>query len=367
MDNFIKYMPYEGIKVFWNEDKTDLRISLPWLTLDLEINPKEKNWVIEAVDNLYGFPTHPSVQWFLGQLRDYKIGYYMPRSNTQVLISPTEYYEVALDSPSTLFALLVPDSTFRADELVSKHWAWDLEDILGRSKILGAPYYDPLSAGSLLIGKHLEIDSQTKQERLDLPYLLDELRQKDEDSFFAIARRLIRQTHYVTSHFEKYSSFALENFREADKEIQAFIQEEKGHDRLMSSSLEALGCESPEEIDVFPEIIALMNLLKISACWFPLSFVCLISFFEGVSYGDSDPISDVLLKSSRPKSGIGYKVHFNINKDGHHADVAFSLLKKIPAQSIKMIEFAARSLELAAKLGSMVDIVLINDVQEKLR
>lgn len=261
---------------------------------------------------------------------------------------------------------LFPEGSLQFGHDLPNAWGWNLEEILSKSKIVGIPYYDPITAGSLLMGKHLETEAQTGQERDSLPQFLDLLRQKDEGSFFDLSRQLIRQTHYITSRFEKHSSQALTSFKEAAPEILDFIADEKGHDRLMLHSLKALGCENPNKIDVCPESTALMKLLEVSARHFPLSFACLISFFEGASYGVSDPIADVLAKSSRPDASMGYKIHFNINKDGHHNNVAFDLLKKLPMQPMKSVEIAARSLELAARLGNMFDVSFVQKVKRRL-
>jgi hypothetical protein len=360
------YIPHKEMKVSWDSSQTDLTVSLPWVSIDIDINPNDRIWVQEAIENLYDRPSHASVQKFLEPLKEYNVGYYAPQASipSKLPSSSQSLLDISvISSPHNFITYLGSQFLEELNDLPSQ-WCWDIEEICEASLIANTLAYDSLSVGSLLIGKMLGSEAQTKNQRIDLPQQLDILRQKNEGNFFNICKILIRQTHYITCKFQEYAPHALKCFPEARQVIEGFIREEVGHDKLMSSSLKVLKCPYPEEVSVLPEIALLMEVFKFASSNFPLAFSCLISFFEGMSYTESDPIADVLLKSSCPEAAKGYQVHFNINKEHQHKDTALHLMQKLPPRNKQEVSVAARTVELAAKLGNIFDISLIKIIEQ---
>ena len=93
----------------------------------------------------------------------------------------------------------------------------------------------------------------------------------------------------------------------------------------------------------------------------------MIGLFEGDDYEQSDPLADVLRKSSVPKSAHGYDAHFLINKNSHHNKVIDILAEKLPAQSRECVVLAARLLEIACFFSQESDRLLVCKVKELLR
>lgn len=237
-------------------------------------------------------------------------------------------------------------------------WNWSAEKALKSTQIKNSDYYDPLSVVSYLIGKRLGTESITGQVRADLPPQLDDLRKKEESTFFHTMKILLRQTPYVTNHFEECSLPALKKFAAAKKNIKEFMDEEHGHDRLMVASLKELGCDDVNTIPPLGTTVLVMELFKHASQTSPLAFTLMVGYFEGVTIAESDPLADVLQKSTKPQAAKGYALHHKINKDGDHSHVIFELAEFLPLLTKEEVMYGMRILELASILGIMSDRVL---------
>ena len=164
---------------------------------------------------------------------------------------------------------------------------------------------------------------------------------------------IIRQTHYITSNFEPCVLPSISLFPNEKNVIKRFLNEEKGHDKLMVNALNELECCDPEDIPVLDATIILMNLLEKSAKTSLLALISMISFFEGSIYQDSDPLADVLARSSKPLSSKGYAIHYEINKKENHASIVYELLKNLNYKSKNELIYAMRFLELATILAAL--------------
>lgn len=363
------HAPYESVKVEWNSDKTGLYVSLPWVSLEIEVFVQDRQWVEEAITYLHKDWTNQSVQRFLNELSGCDIAYSSPRSiddiGTGLTLSdePNLLAEDALKTPLSFSKFICQNTEDITDVSLPQAWEWDLEKICRVSNIKGTDLYDPITIVSYLKGMLLASDAMTDSYRQELPVLLDQLRERSEPKFFTFMLMMLRQTHYITEKFQQYVPLVLNIFSEAATEIQQFIDEEKGHDKLMELSLSALGCENPDDIKVLKENILIMELLNFAVNSTPLAFTVLVGYFEGGHYGDADPLAEVLKKSSVPKSAFGYERHFEINRDGDHNEVLHSFANKLPAQDAQSVAIAARILELACYKGRSLDQDYVNRVQ----
>ena len=129
------------------------------------------------------------------------------------------------------------------------------------------------------------------------------------------------------------------------------MDEELGHDTLMTESLHILGCIQPEDVAVFPSLITLMRLYKATTSLSPLAFTLLTGYFEGISYTEHDDLAVVLQQSSRPQAGKGYAIHHTINKEGNHKDFIYQLASQLSAVSQQEAAMAVRTLEVACHIG----------------
>ncbi len=350
----------------WYSGQEKFTLSLPWVSLEIEVTSEDRHWVKVAIDNLYQDPAKEEVQKFLKFFEEYNVYYIKPRNNDSLLsLTPGKEKlpnKQTLDSPINLIHWISDPYSLSFEVELASEWQWDLEEIYRISAVEGSTYFDPLSIVSFLKGKMLEIDAQGSHYRQGLPSLLEELRKSDEEKFFAFMRNLIKQTHYITQHFQQYSPLSLKSFAPAAEEIRQFIAEEKGHDKLMEASLGALGA-SPEELDPFQEVVFLMEGFREAAELSPLAFTLMVGFFEGGNYGYSDPLADVLKASSKPKAGLGYERHFEINKSEHHNQVINNLAEKLDLQTKNQVAFATRIVELISNIGSGLDKILFTQVE----
>lgn len=361
----MNYIPYNNMSVQWRADREGFQLFLPWVSLDIDVLPDEKAWVEEAIDSLHSNPYHPTVQKFLEQLKDYTVAYVASRKKEEFgVVGDVTFKEISnqqqFKSPHTLAQSLDQDAYQEIQEALPPQWEWPIEEVLRVSKIAGSNLYDPLTIVTYLVGQRLASESFSEELRKELPQKLDRLRIKDEDRFFEVMKTLIRQTHYITNTFEKCMSLSLDSFQQARELIIGFIEEEKGHDRLMEASLRELGCNNPNLLKPFATTTLVMNIFKWAASYSPLAFTLLIGYFEGADYQDTDPLAEVLKVSSKPKAARGYALHHEINKNEQHNTMITELANYLEPQSENQIICAAHILELAVILGEMGDNILIS-------
>jgi hypothetical protein len=357
-------VPYKDLSANWQSGGSIVRLELPWMTCEVEVDDQNKDWVQQALTDLKQNSKSPSAQKFLRQLEDYPISYVASRSQVQ-LREPKDNQllrNIDVSSPRALAKTLNPN----LDLELPKAWNWPLVDIFSKAQMGSSSHYDPLTLVTYLIGERLNAESQTDQIRIDLPQNLDVLRQKDEAQFFEIMKKIIRQTHYITNHLQECVQPALTIFKEARPLIQQFMDEERGHDRLMINALKELGCEHADEVEPFASTILVMDLFKKAAEESPLAFTLMIGHFEGSSFEETDPLADVLARSSRPAAATGYAIHHEINTEEQHNKVIYDLAPHLGCQSEPEVTFAARALELATILGAMGNHKLYNMSKEKI-
>ncbi len=355
-------VPYEKLSLEWLPDQSLCVLSLPWIKLQIEVDNQNKEWFSKAVFDLKNDPFSPVAQEFLKSFEDYAIYYMSPRSSANLVFHEKNQNLFTIDttSPLTFCQSLHSACGIHLESTLPESWTWDIESILARSKVESHDFYDPLALVTYLIGVRLDEESKLTSIKTDLPKNLDHLRQKDESLFFDVMKSIVRQTHYVTSHMLGSVEPALKNFHEARTIITKFMNEEKGHDRLMSQALKELGCNNPLEITPFESVILLLDLLKKAATESPLAFTLMIGHFEGRTFEETDPLADVLARSSRPKSARGYALHHDINTREQHNKIIFQLAEKLSIQYREEAKYAMRILEFAQILDSIVSHKLYN-------
>lgn len=365
----ITYFPYPQVQIQWDSQEKGFTITLPWISIDVEVEAEEQPWIKQAIALLHTEPEHFMVQKFLSLLNEHPIAYYKPRSSIEFAPTMEPHSLLSTIPMATPQDLLhwIDDRTVLGKEFQKlTSWQWDMEEIAKITKIPGTSFHDPMSLITYLRGHSMAMDAEGGVYREQLAVLLDKLRCQNEPAFFAFMTTLIRQTHYITQNFQRYCPISLTTFQEATAEIQEFIQEEKGHDKLMEVSLARLGCMDPEKITPLPETIYLMTIFKKTAELCPMAFTGLVGFFEGGEYGLSDPLADILRQSSKPEAALGYERHFEINTSSNHNQVIYSLASKLPSQTYDQLVFTTRILEVIAHIGKTSDQVYKSQVQQLL-
>jgi hypothetical protein len=354
------YIPYPSLRIRWHPHQKGFHLSLPWLSLEIEVNPEDLSWIYDATDTL-NVPTNEKVQKFFQLLSDYTAAYVAPRKLKEVPeplnsgLNSIPIKSIPLESPLSFAQWIMEDSSLTNLFRLKPSWEWDTEEICRVSRMEETPFYDPVTVITFLRGLILEADAKTDQYRLNLSHILDRLRVHNENSFFTFMIGMLRHTHYITQKFQEYTPAILTNFAEATEEITQFLKEEKGHDKLMEHSLKALGCDHPENIFPALETRLLMEIFNKTIETSPLAFTAMIGIFEGGDYGEVDPLAEVLKKSSVPDSALGYQRHFEINKEENHNQMIYTLAQKLPLQSYESVIFTARTLELACYISTFSD------------
>ena len=290
------YRPYPETQII--RENYDLKVSTPWLTLELELEPENLNWSDSKI---------------LEELSDYPFA-----------------YAVNSSSPSCRKAL-TPDSPALSSHLKDfKHYLGDTEfefDHLLSDSIIDHERIDPITLYTYLRRKRY-------QNAIDFCQsfsLFDMLDKQSTLEFIHKVRMVLRQNHYVTQKCFESLQPALEISKVTYEVMKKFIKEEQGHDYILEEALNSIPNTNIKDIEVFQATKDLMKLLKTVAGHqelFP-AFCCLLESFEGSSFDETDPLADYLSKNKLTKKAAQQlQKHHEINLHGHHFSIGHSLLSK---------------------------------------
>ncbi len=160
----MSYIPHEKLAIHWNNKGDSFGLSLPWLSMEIDVEEEDKGWIQDATNNLQSSPLNKNVQRFITQLKDYPVSYIQPRNLEDFKgkdLQPCPNLSIDTSTPP---ALLKTFGCPIADELKNESipaWTWDWEKVLGKARIPGTDLYDPVSLISYLICDRLEWESTT--------------------------------------------------------------------------------------------------------------------------------------------------------------------------------------------------------------
>ena len=338
-----------------------LYLELPWFKLEAEIDNLEHNNILLVMDSVKNKNyTNNALQNFLTQLSDYPISYFAPNDQSAENFLYIKNFDENRKSITT--DLILKQANVK--QYYFKKWLWDLDLLFSTCKF-SAYTVDPLSAVSYLIGKRLELETITETYRQQINVKLELLALYNESSMLDVAAVLLRQTHFITNSVIRILTIASSSFLFLSEPINNFINEEKTHHKLMEKSIYALGFRDVEQIEVISSTRELMSLFEFAAMNSPFAFCCFIGLFEGSFYSKSDPIADLLSRSSCPESGWGYKIHFSINQQHNHKDEIFKFARNLPALNYDDLELGTRVFEIGARISQLMDIEINNILDVK--
>lgn len=232
----------------------------------------------------------------------------------------------------------------------SLEWQWNPVSFEQLCCLPTSEFYDPLSIYTQ-IRRLRNIPQARNSFSAQLNDELCMLAKTDEGKFFDLVLQLLTQAYYITLHCEESLYPAIAGCPFFADELKQYIKEEVGHHHLVARSLQALEVGLEEAVQfVFPETIVIMQLLRHAAQYYPVAFACLVGAFEQSAQYESDPLADLILKTSRPQVAKGIALHFRINKEGNHSEVGLSLCKKLPAYSYDELIAAIRISEMMSIL-----------------
>ena len=343
-----KYWPYDESR-FYVEDAAmgAFRIETPWLITRLQVAAAspEFNALLQMVENRENIDVRDMllVSQILAELAKYPIAYQLPRRDESFgqdnhQAHPRTYH----DNPSELgrsMGIVNPGD-------VPKNWLWDHEAALtfatcGRA---GEEKYDPLCLLSIARRFHY-IDMA--ENKMDILYRKIENLEDPKDRRAALAIA-VRQNHYVTEKCQQALEPALTTAQSQAAQIQEYMAEEKGHDKMLAASLEALGL-TPEQVPVTASIKMLMHIFEQSARTNFLGFCLSLDFFETPDFKETDSLAKALARNNADKASRALQSRKNINAHGEHEGFPSRLLE---AMAPVNKEYALQALRMAELVSS---------------
>jgi len=237
-----------------------------------------------------------------------------------------------------------------------RRWRWEVAEVLDHARI-GRDDYDSLAAYTAIRRLRLRQEIQSGA-RLAMLQHLETAARNDEPLLFRAVATLARQTLHVTQLCERSVMPARRLFPPAS--IDAFIASERGHDRLLQKTLDALGMDA-RLLPLFEETKRCMRILRFVATRSRFAFANVVASLEGVAAEGKDPVGAVLERSSRPKAAEWLHRHYRINAHERHGDFGEQLAETMGRIDADSIVAAMRLTELneiaqdaiAARVGNI--------------
>lgn len=116
--------------------------------------------------------------------------------------------------------------------------------------------------------------------------------------------------------------------------LQDFLVSELHHDRMLASSLRAVGVtdEQMAAMQPLPSTFALCASLGAYAAQNPLTFKSMLYLFEEASPEFNEAFADACRAKGLPEGFVKpILAHARLNDDGHHGDISADLLAEVPA------------------------------------
>lgn len=328
-------IPHEKLTIDWSPKKDSFVLSLPWLSLEVDVNEEDKPWIQDATDHLHSQPSNQNVQRFISELKENPIFYIQPRAIEEFQRQDLQpCMDLKIDT-STPMALIETFGCKIDDELkkeIIPTWTWDWEKILSKARIPGTDLYDPVTFVSYLVCYRLDWEHTTWSGQDGFGKFLERLVKDDEEKFFQAMGWVVKQSWYITSEACQIMKPALIHFEKAQDLLHHYISEELGHHKFMEQVFEDLELKK-EDFPVGQGTKWQLDAFARSAILSPLAFSALINLFEASFYEGEDPISRVLRLSSKPHAARGYDLHYKINEDNRHCDMPVQLASYLAPQT----------------------------------
>lgn len=335
-----EFSPYEEANLVYDKREELLSITLPWISGRMstahlhreKLNTNKPESIFEALleqagkEECYRLP-------FL---------YIHPESTKLDMGCRPEHF-----CPDDLEQQMRNAGISTSDFLLAAPVPWNEEQVAGMARI-GEDVYDPLTVYTAVRRLRNLHANTTDDAPVLLGKLLNELRTGNPGKFYACIARLLMQSYYVTSHSTESLEPAVAVMDEAAEKMQQYILEEKGHHHLIYKSLRALDYEDVSAYRYFGETRASMILLRFAAARHPVAFCCMLGAFENAANYNSDPIADMLTASGRADAAGGLIQHFQINKQGDHAEIGLELaaiLKPCDRSAVKSAVYYSSMLQ----------------------
>lgn len=342
------YLPYEMLTITWTPDDSGFTLILPWLTMEIEVEDKDREWIKDATHNLHSNPLSANVQRFIQDLKSYPVFYIKPRTLNDFEgkdLQPCPSLSIDYTTPQRLMNTIGLTLEPALSQDILPDWTWDRARILDKARIAGTDLYDPLSLVTYLICYRLEWESTSWSGQDGLGQILEKFLREDEQKFFKAIGWVSKQSWYVTMESCDAMRPAFETFPKGQDLINHFIMDEAGHYKFMEQVFADLELNK-EDFAVAPATKWLLACHKRMAQFSPLAFSAMINLFEAAFYEGQDPISRVIKLSSKPHAARGYDLHYKINQEHRHCDMPVVLANRLAPQTRAHAELTLSIFEL---------------------
>ncbi len=313
---------------------SEILVDSPWMKIFLRLTAGQQvrgnRLVQKFATKSLGPDDVPELNWLFRSLSKYPLCYLLPRNPWPQGLEDYCLKDQSLlgQSPAQFLRAALSASPHQIDlEVVAGHalfvgpWKWDAAGAIQFSQ--SPDGIDPRSLFSVARRYNL-LNCLENDETQSLFTFVRSLK-SDPAQFNQAAALMVRQNHYVTERCRGALEPALENARGARGSVQAFIQAENGHDRLLKSALTKMGLE-PGQVPVTSQAKILMDLLQFSAERNFLAFAMIVDGFERSAYQDTDPLAQVLEDGGLRSAAQQINRHMEINDSGEHENVALNFL-----------------------------------------
>jgi len=339
--NLRNHWPYDEVSLKNIDSSGQFEISSPWLSFRFSLEPKDHARALSLARKIDAGDLKPSdladLNWLFGAFAAYPLSYLLPRpglfGSDLAIVIPG----IALECPRALSDFLT-----KAQTSLPQTWLWELEPALTLSATAGG--HDPFTLFSVARRYHL-LSEVEKDETRALNEQVNALPQGSE-AFVSASSLILRQNHYITQRCEEVLSAALPSCGSSRAAVQAFIDAEAGHDKILEKAFSKLAV-APSAIPVLPSVQALMDTFK-GAAENLLAFAMIVDIFERSDYAPEDPLAALLKKGGKEDAAKHIQNHRHINDLGGHENLALTFLDALKPVSAEYAEQALRLAELAS-------------------
>ncbi len=330
----MSYIAHEKLVINWINSEKSFELSLPWMSMKVDISEKDRGWIKDATDHLHSTPANTNVQRFINNFKDYPLFYIQPRGRDEFYnkpFQPCPSLKIDFSTPAALVSSFECEISDDLTKDIMPHWTWEWEKILAKGRIPGTDLYDPISFISYLICYRLEWESAMWSEN-GIEQLLEHLLHSDESQFFQAIGRITKQSWYKTKTCCQAMMPALIHFDIARDVIHHFMCDEVGHYKFMEEVFRDLGLDK-EDFPIEEETRWLLAAHERVARLSPLAFSAMINLFDVTFYEDKSSISRLIKHSSKPHAAQGFELHYKITQDHRHCDMPLRLGQYLAPQT----------------------------------
>jgi hypothetical protein len=347
------YWPYDEVTLEASATRDKITVKTPWMeaTVKGPIEPSEDfESLLQKFQRKEILPNDIHlINWFFRNFEKYPLCYILPTDKGKTGL---DVHEVkSADFAEKTLKEMLPVETL--GPLPRQEFAWDLETSLTFSKLGDEVHPESL----LTVARRYHILELLENDKGKEVFQFVESLPKEQ--FAEFAAKIVKQNLYVTEKCQESLTPALQLAKSARPLIEHFIQQERGHDRLLGAAMKSIA-KNPETIPVSPQTVTLMNLLRMAAERNFLAFAIAVDFFERSSYEKMDPLAKLLLKGGFSEAAKQINLHMEINDSGGHENMGLQFLASMaPCDPV----YAREAMKIAEAISLVMNSVTRSAIQ----